>query len=260
MATGCMEVVSTPYPESAFEIPWVHCAFETVGPVASGVKAALIAKGDTKTNVIGIGGDGAMFDIGFGALSGAVERGHKILFVVTDNEAYMNTGIQRSGATFPYANTTTSPNGMVTHGKQEPKKPLPFIIAAHGAKYVASASVTNLFDLKNKVQKALATDGPTLLHVYVPCIPGWKIDSSITLDIAKKATETNVFPLYEIENGVIKLNYKPPEKKSVEEYLMMQGRFKHVTPEIVTKIQKYVDDRWAYLESMDGKKAFDTLF
>jgi pyruvate ferredoxin oxidoreductase beta subunit len=260
MATGCMEVVSTPYPETAFEQPWVHCAFETVGSVASGVKAALIAKGDTKTNVIGIGGDGAMFDIGFGALSGAVERGHKILFIVTDNEAYMNTGIQRSGATFPYANTTTSPNGQVIHGKQEAKKPLPFIIAAHGAKYVASASVANLFDLKNKVQKALATDGPTLLHVYVPCIPGWKIDSSITLDITRKAIDTNVFPIYEIEEGVLKINQKPTEKKPIEEYLMMQGRFKHVTPDIVEKIQKYVDARWAYLESVDGKKVFDTLF
>jgi pyruvate ferredoxin oxidoreductase beta subunit len=172
----------------------------------------------------------------------------------------MNTGIQRSGATFPYANTTTSPAGKVIPGKAEPKKPLPYIIAAHGAKYVASASVTNLFDLKQKVQKALATDGPTLLHVYVPCIPGWKIDSSITLDIAKKATETNVFPLYEIENGVVKINFKPAEKKPVEEYLMMQGRFKHVTPEIMKKIQEYVDARYKFLEENDGKKIFDTLF
>lgn len=583
MATGCMEVVSTPYPESAFEIPWVHCAFETVGSVASGVKASLIAKGDTKTNVIGMGGDGAMFDIGFGALSGALERGHKILFVVTDNEAYMNclaldslimtkeglkkiteinvgdevyafsqsthelvlkkcsgvfdngkkrvfeintssntikatgnhpflilqrngkegknkfvwkmveelkvgeevvtlkkglegksynfsniklskkgdykvnkinevnlpgksspkimklfgiyvgdgwtrinkaevgfalpngkkgrkeakqlieslswnnclsenenelqlrsiniarffdsqgfgkgaknkiipqwvftlplkekqafveglllsdgytigkshryvsasyellrtlrlllqtmdmqvgkihqqtkkkgvlvvkkqlladstygyvcfsgkqgamlkyanqnkqrnflfgnehfetkkilsiekkgiektldlrvdgehnfvangvvvhnTGIQRSGATFPYANTTTSPAGKIIVGKQEPKKPLTFIAAAHGIKYVASASVSNLFDLKTKVQKALATDGPSLLHVYVPCIPGWKMDSSLTIDISVKAFETNVFPLYEIENGVLKLNQKVPQKKELK--------------------------------------------
>ncbi|MEK6958675.1 MAG: thiamine pyrophosphate-dependent enzyme [archaeon] len=260
MATGCMEVVSTPYPETAWEIPWVHCAFETVGSVASGVKAALKIKGNNKTNVIGIGGDGAMFDIGFGALSGAVERGHKILYVVTDNEAYMNTGIQRSGATFPYASTTTTPAGTVIAGKQEPKKPLPFIIAAHGAKYVASASVANLYDLKAKVQKALATDGPTMLHVYVPCLPGWKIDSSITLDIARKALDTTAFVLYEIEDGVLKINNKPSEKKPIEEYLMMQGRFKHVTPEINKKIQDYVDKRYAFLVENDGKKIFDTLF
>jgi pyruvate ferredoxin oxidoreductase beta subunit len=259
MATGCMEVVSTPYPETAFEIPWVHCAFETVGSVASGVKAALISKGNTKTNVLGIGGDGAMFDIGFGALSGAIERGHKILYVVTDNEAYMNTGIQRSGATFPFANTTTTPAGKVISGKTDPKKPLPFIAAAHGVKYVATASVSNLFDLKNKVQKALATDGPSLLHVFVPCIPGWKIDSSVTLDVAVKAVETNVFPLYEIENGVLKLN-PVDSPKPVEEYLMMQGRFKHVTSEQVKLIQEYVDKRTKFLTDSNGKKMFDTLF
>jgi pyruvate ferredoxin oxidoreductase beta subunit len=260
MATGCMEVVSTPYPETAWELPWVHCAFENAAAVASGVKASLLTKGNTHTNVIAIGGDGAMFDIGFGAISGAVERGHKILYISTDNEAYQNTGIQRSGATFPYAATTTSPNGKVIHGKQQPKKPLPFIIAAHGAKYVATASVANLFDLKNKVQKALATDGPSYISVLVPCIPGWKIDSSMTIELSRLAQDTNVCPLYEIEDGVLKLNYKPTEKKPVEQYLMTQGRFKHLTPDLVGKIQKYVDDRWTYLSNSDGKKMFDTLF
>ncbi len=260
MATGCMEVVSTPYPESAWEVPWVHCAFENAAAVASGVKASLLSKGNTKTNVIAIGGDGAMFDIGFGAISGAVERGHKILYIATDNEAYQNTGIQRSGATFPYAATTTSPNGSVIHGKTQPKKPLPYIIAAHGAKYVATASVSNLFDLKNKVQKALNTDGPSFISVFVPCIPGWKIDSSIVIDLSRIAQDTTVYPLYEIENGVMKLNYTPAEKKPVEQYLMMQGRFKHLTPDLVEKIQKYVDERWKYLEESNGKKIFDTLF
>jgi pyruvate ferredoxin oxidoreductase beta subunit len=259
-ATGCMEVVSTPYPETAWEVPWVHCAFENTAAVASGVRASLNMKKDTTTNVIAMGGDGAMFDIGFGSLSGAMERGHKILFIVTDNEAYMNTGIQRSGATFPYANTTTSPAGKVIPGKQQPKKPLPFIAASHGLKYVASASVANLFDLKMKVQKALKVDGPSLLHVMVPCIPGWKMDSSMTLEIARKAMDTNVFPLYEIEDGVLKFNYKPTEKKPVEEYLMTQGRFKHLTPELVAKIQEYVNTRYAFLEGIEGKKVFDTLF
>ena len=258
--TGCMEVISTPYPETSWEVPWVHCAFENAPAVASGVRAALTSKEDKTTNVIVMGGDGAMFDIGFGSLSGALERGQKILFIVTDNEAYMNTGIQRSGATFPYAATTTSPAGKVIHGKQEPKKPLPFIAAAHGIKYVASASVANLFDLKNKVQKALKVEGPSVLHVMVPCLPGWKIDSSMTLEIARKAMDTNVFPLYEIEDGVFKFNYKPTEKKPVEEYLMVQGRFKHLTPDLVAKIQKYVDERIAFMDGIEGKKAFDVLF
>jgi pyruvate ferredoxin oxidoreductase beta subunit len=259
-ATGCMEVVSTPYPETAWEIPWVHCAFENASAVASGVRAALDAKGDKETNVIAIGGDGASFDIGFGSLSGALERGTKFLYIATDNEAYMNTGIQRSGATFPYANTTTSPAGKVIPGKQSPKKPLPFIAAAHGIKYVATASVMNLMDLHKKVKKALSIDGPTMITVFVPCVPGWKIDSSSGLDVARKAFETSVYPLYEIEDGVLTINQTPSEKKGVEEYLMMQGRFKHVTPEIAAKIQEYVDARWKFLTENNGKKIFDSLF
>jgi len=171
-----------------------------------------------------------------------------------------NTGIQRSGATFPFANTTTSPAGKVIPGKQQPKKPLPFIIAAHGAKYVATASVMNLFDLHKKVKKALATDGPSFITVFVPCVPGWKIDSSAGMDVARKAFETNVYPLYEIEDGVLTLNQKQDTRKGVEEYLMMQGRFKHVIPEHVKKIQEYVDMRFKFLEENNGKKIFDTLF
>jgi hypothetical protein len=170
-----------------------------------------------------------------------------------------NTGIQRSGATFPYANTTTTPAGKVIPGKQQPKKPLPFIVAAHGVRYVASASVMNLIDLNKKVKKALEFDGPTFLHIYVPCIPGWKIDASNAVSLAKKANETGVFPLYEIEDGVLKLN-KISERKPVDEYIMSQGRFKHVTPEIMVKIQEYVDARYKFLEENDGKKLFDTLY
>jgi pyruvate ferredoxin oxidoreductase beta subunit len=171
-----------------------------------------------------------------------------------------NTGIQRSGETFPYANTTTSPAGKTIHGKQGAKKPIPLIIASHGAKYVATASVTNLFDLKKKVEKALATEGPSFLTVLVPCIPGWKIDSSMILELARKAFETNVYPLYEIEEGVLRLTKNTSEKKPVEEYLMPQGRFKHLTPEEVKKIQAYVDTRYKFIEENDGKKLFDTLF
>jgi pyruvate ferredoxin oxidoreductase beta subunit len=258
-ATGCMEVVSTPYPQTSWEVPFVHCGFQNAPAVASGVRAALNMQGKTSTNVLAMGGDGAMFDIGFGSLSGAVERGHKIMYVVTDNEAYMNTGIQRSGATFPYANTTTSPAGKAIPGKQQPKKPLPFIMAAHGIQYAASANVSNIIDLKNKVEKALAVDGPSFLHVFTPCTPGWKIDASSTITVARKAVETWVAPIYEIEKGIVKLNQKP-KPAPVEEYLMMQGRFKHVTPDIAKKIQSYVDKRRKFLEENEGKQIFDMLY
>ena len=170
-----------------------------------------------------------------------------------------NTGIQRSGATFPYASTTTSPAGKVIHGKQQPKKPLPFIVAAHGIEYVATASVSNLIDLKNKVEKALKVDGPSFLHVLVPCTPGWKIDASSTIEIARKAVDTWAGPVYEIERGILKLNQKP-EIKPIEEYLMMQGRFKHVTPSEVEKIQEYVNKRKRFLEENDGKEIVDVLY
>jgi len=170
-----------------------------------------------------------------------------------------NTGIQRSGATFPYANTTTSPAGKVMPGKQQPKKPLPFIVAAHGIEYVATANVSNIIDLTNKVKKALAVDGPSFLHVLVPCTPGWKIDASSTITVARKAVDTWVAPIYEIEKGILKLNQKPVAKP-VEEYLMMQGRFKHVIPEHVLKIQEYVDARKKFLEENDGKQVFDLLY
>lgn len=258
-ATGCMEVVSTPYPETAWKLPWVHCAFENASAVASGVRAALDAKKDTETNLIAIGGDGASFDIGFGSMSGAIERGTKFLYVATDNEAYMNTGIQRSGATFPYANTTTSPAGKVIPGKPDPKKPLPLIVAAHGVKYVATASIMNIPDLHKKVKKALAVDGPSFLLVTTPCTPGWKIEPSQTMDVSKASFDTGVVPLYEIENGVLTFTQKPSEKKPVEEYLKLQGRFKHVTPEIIAKIQEYVDARFSFLESIEGKKVFDDI-
>ena len=260
MSTGCSEVFSTPYPETSWNIPWIHCAFENNASVAAGIDSALKAQGiRDKVNLLVLGGDGASFDIGFGALSGAIERGHKFTYICTDNEAYQNTGVQRSGATFPYAATTTSPAGKKIPGKQEPKKPLPFIVAAHGTQYVASASIFNLQDLNKKVKKALAVDGPSFIHAFVTCPLGWKSDPAKTIEVAKLAYETNVFPIYEIEGGVFKFNQRPSEKKPVEEYLKLQGRFKHLTPELVAKVQKYVDERMAFMESIDGKKAFDAL-
>ncbi len=171
-----------------------------------------------------------------------------------------NTGVQRSGATFPYASTTTSPAGKKIPGKQEPKKPLPYIIASHGIKYVASMSPANLLDLKTKVQKALAIPHASFLHAYCVCPVGWHCKSDDTIELSKLAIQTRVFPLYELENGVVKINQKVEKPKPVLEYLQLQGRFKHLGEEEVQKIQDYVDARYKFLLDMDGKKAFDVLF
>ncbi len=172
--TGCMEVVSTPYPETSWEVPWVHGAFENNASIASGVERALKMQGKTDVKVLVLGGDGGTYDIGFRGLSGAFERGHNITYVCTDNEAYMNTGIQRSGAT-PYgASTTTSPAGSQSIGKEEKKKDIVSILASHHSPYVATTSVGYHTDLVNKTKKALEIEGPTFLNVYSPCVPGWK--------------------------------------------------------------------------------------
>jgi pyruvate ferredoxin oxidoreductase beta subunit len=262
-ATGCMEVVSSGFPLSAWKIPWVHSAFENASAVASGIDKALKILGKREgVNLIVFGGDGATFDIGFQSLSGAIERGHKFLYVVTDNEVYANTGAQRSSASFPYSNTTTTPAGKKIPGKLEPKKPLSLIIASHGVPFVASATPSNPQDLARKVKKALSFNAPTFLHVLAPCIPSWGYESSKGLDLARLAIQTRVFPLFEIENGILSFSQKilKENAKPVEEYLKVQGRFKHLTPELVKKIQEYVDARYSFLESIEGKKAFDVLY
>lgn len=262
-ATGCMEVVSSGFPETAWKIPWIHSAFENACAVASGIDTSLKAqKKRDGVNLIVLGGDGSSFDIGFQALSGAIERGHKFLYVVTDNEAYSNTGYQRSGATPPYANTSTIPVGKESFGKLSPKKPLGLIIASHGIPYVATATVANPLDLAKKVKKGLSFNHASFLHVLSPCLQGWAYPSAKGIDLTKLAIQTRVFPLYEIENGILTFNQKVTKEdaKPVEEYLKMQGRFKHVTPEIAQKIQEYVDARYSFLESIEGKKAFDVLY
>ncbi|MCX6798851.1 MAG: pyruvate synthase subunit PorB [Candidatus Diapherotrites archaeon] len=263
MATGCMEVISTPYPETAWKVPWIHVAFENNSAVASGIDAALKTQGKREgVNLLVLGGDGASFDIGFGALSGAIERGHKFTYVCTDNEAYMNTGVQRSGATPFLANTTTSPAGSKVHGKQEPKKPLPLIVASHGARYVATASPANILDLHRKMKKALGAEGPSFILAYSPCPTGWYIAGENSIEIARLAIQTRIFPVYEIENGVLKFTQKVEKEaaKPVKEYLQMQGRFKHLSAEEVERIQKYVDERYEFLLGIEGKKCFDVLF
>jgi pyruvate ferredoxin oxidoreductase beta subunit len=227
--TGCLEVMTTPYPESAWEVPWIHSLFENTAAVASGIEAALRAlgrKGDTK--VIAMGGDGATVDIGIRGISGAFERGDDITYVCIDNEAYMNTGVQRSGATPFNASTTTSPPGTRSFGNPRPKKNMPAIMAAHGSPYVATTSISYPKDMMRKVKKAVDIEGPTYIHTHAPCTTGWRFDTSKTVEIGKLAVETALWPLYEMENGEITSVRKVKKPKPVEEYLKAQGRFKHL--------------------------------
>ncbi|HOW42242.1 MAG TPA: thiamine pyrophosphate-dependent enzyme [Candidatus Omnitrophota bacterium] len=226
--TGCLEVFSTKYPESAFEVPFVHSLFENCAAVASGVEAALkyLGKKDS-INVIAEAGDGGTADIGLQALSGMLERGHDILYVCYDNEAYMNTGIQRSGLTPFKANTTTSPKGAKSFGNLRYKKPMPEIALAHGIPYMATATVGYPQDLQRKVKKALSIKGPKYIQVHVPCPLGWQHPSNQTFDVAKLAVETGLYPLVEFENGKL-IGVRKIKALPVEEYLKVQGRFKHL--------------------------------
>jgi pyruvate ferredoxin oxidoreductase beta subunit len=250
-ATGCMEVVSSPYPQTAWKVPWIHSAFENSAAVGAGIEAALKCQ-KKNTNVLVIAGDGGTFDIGLQALSGLVERNHDVCFVCYDNEAYQNTGIQRSGATPKYAATTTTPAGKLIHGKIEWKKHMPFIIAAHNENvYVATSNVAFPADIYNKVKKGLENKGPAYIQIFAPCIPGWKIPSNITPEISRLAFKSNIYPLYEIENGIVKITQKPAEKMPVERYLMLQGRFKHLSRKEIEEIQKHVDDQWNKLLKLE---------
>ena len=244
-ATGCMEVISSPYPETAWEIPWIHVAFENSAAVASGVEAALKALGKKdKTKVIAFAGDGGTVDIGFQALSGALERGHDFLYICYDNEAYMNTGIQRSGST-PYgASTTTSPPGKVSYGNKTFKKDMPSIVAAHGIPYVATASAAFPLDYMEKVKKALSVEGPAYIQVHASCTPGWGIPNEKSIEVLRKAVDSGMWVLYEIEEGDAKVTYKPSKKVPVRDYLKMQKRFKHLTDEHIAEIQAHIDKRW----------------
>jgi len=242
--TGCLEVFSTKYPETAWGVPWVHSLFENAAAVASGVESALKYLGKKETiNVIAQAGDGGTGDIGLQALSGMLERGHDILYVCYDNEAYMNTGIQRSGLTPFASNTTTSPVGGVSAGNIRPKKPLPEIAAAHGIPYVATASVGIIPDLQRKVKKAISIRGPKYIQIHVPCPLGWRHDPALTMQVGKLAVETGLYPLIEYENGVLSAVRKITPKP-VEEYLKTQGRFKHIVnnPQELSLIQEIADN------------------
>lgn len=241
----CWAVIDGPFPYSSLGIPIFHCAFETAASSASGVRAGLDMVGDTETTVVGWAGDGGTFDIGLQALSGAAERNENIIYVCYDNEAYMNTGIQRSSAT-PYgAWTTTTP---VKHFKTRPKKDINAIMAAHRIPYIATASVGYPEDLFKKAAKARALNGTRFLHIFAPCPAGWKSRPQDTVKLARIAVQTGVFPLYEIEGGEkTTINIKLKEKKPVTDYLKLQGRFRHLTEPEIAHMQEDVDRNWERL-------------
>jgi len=247
----CWSVIDGPFPYSSLDVPIFHCAFETAAASASGVKAGLEMVGDKETTVVAWAGDGGTFDIGLQALSGAAERNDNIIYVCYDNEAYMNTGIQRSSAT-PYgAWTTTTP---VKHFKDQPKKDIVAIMAAHCIPYVATASVAYPEDLYRKMKKAKDIKGTRFFHIFAPCPSGWKSRPEDTIKLARLAVQTCYFPLYEIEWGEkYTLNIKPKEKKPVVEYLRLQGRFSHLTEKEINLIQAEVDRKWERLLRLCGQ-------
>ena len=258
MATGCMEIISTPLPLTDWKLPWIHVAFENAAAVASGIEAGLKVMMDKgriprkNIHIVAIGGDGGTSDIGLQALSGAFERGTKFTYICVDNEAYMNTGIQRSSST-PYgAATTTSPPGKRSIGQSRWKKDMPAIAAAHRIPYVATACPSYPFDLFDKVKKAKMVDGPSYLHILSVCPTGWRIPSNSSIRYGRLAVESGMFPLYEIEKGRYKLSYNPEPLKHIVDYMDGQGRYRHLTVRNVSDIQQKVTKNWEKLKSRCG--------
>jgi len=227
-ATGCSEVYSSKWDESAWGQPWVHSVFENAAGVATGILAALRQRGNKTTKVVAQGGDGATFDIGFGLISGMWERGDDILYICYDNEAYMNTGVQGSGATPHGAGTTTTPAGRAIPGNRQFKKDMISIALAHGLKYVAATTSGFPLDIEQKVKKALTFPGPTYLQILTPCVPGWGHESDMAIDLGKLAVQTGLYPVLEFENGILVNKMKINKPKPVTEYLKHQKRFKHI--------------------------------
>ncbi|MEW6231357.1 MAG: 3-methyl-2-oxobutanoate dehydrogenase subunit beta [Chloroflexota bacterium] len=245
LPASCWSIIAGPFPYSALSVPVYHTAFETGGSTAAGVRAALDMKGDTETTVVAWAGDGGTFDIGLQALSGAVERGENFIYVCYDNEAYMNTGIQRSSATPFGAWTSTTPIGRT---KDQPKKDIVGIMAAHRIPYTATANIAYPEDLVRKFQKARAMNGSRFIHILATCPPGWRIASDLSVKVARMAVQTKIFPLYEVENGVKYTINVRPKGLPVSLYLKMQDRFKHLTAEDMAIIQENVDREWKRLE------------
>ncbi|RKY12333.1 MAG: pyruvate ferredoxin oxidoreductase [Planctomycetota bacterium] len=255
-ATGCLEVGSSIFPYSAWNVPWIHTAFENAAATVSGIAAMAKVQAKKKPTAkkikcVAIGGDGGTYDIGIQALSAAMERGHDLLYICYDNGAYMNTGIQRSGATPLGAATTTTPVGTVISGKQQQRKDLSRIMVAHHVEYVAQASIHNPIDLSNKIKKGIELDGPAFLNILAPCIPGWRINPDMAVESASLAVETRFWPLYEVEGGSYKVNYKPKQNKPITDWLFTQGRFRHLkNPQwahMIEEFQSRIDEQWEWL-------------
>ncbi|MBI1285223.1 MAG: pyruvate ferredoxin oxidoreductase [Thiobacillus sp.] len=226
-ATGCLEIFTTPWPESSWRLPWMHSLFENTGAIAAGMEAALKAQGKS-TKVLAFGGDGGTFDIGFQALSGMLERGHNVLYVCYDNEAYMNTGIQRSSSTPHAAMTTTSPVGRDRMGKRHLKKDILSIIASHHIPFAASASVAYPSDIRKKVRRAMEIEGPTFLLIHSPCPLGWGHDGALSIEVARLAVQSGLFPLIELERGELIGTMPLRQPRPVTDYLRLQQRFSHL--------------------------------
>jgi len=265
IATGCLEVSTTRFPYTAWRTPLIHSAFENASTTIAGVESAykaMVRSGKMQERdlaFVAFGGDGATYDIGFQWLSGALERGHRFIYVCLNNEGYMNTGIQRSGATVLGTWTTTTPVGKVVPGKPVWRKDLTGIVASHRIPFVAQAAPYAWRDLMTKVQRADAVQGPAFLNVLAPCTRGWRYEPEDTIRISRLATETCLWPLYEVDHGVWKLNYRPRTKRPVTDWLESQGRFAHLLrPEnqpVVEEIQRRVDEEWEQLLQRCGEAA-----
>ncbi len=226
-ATGCLEIFTTPWPESSWRLPWMHSLFENTGAIAAGMEAALKAQGKS-TQVLAFGGDGGTFDIGFQALSGMLERGHNVTYVCFDNEAYMNTGIQRSSSTPHAAMTTTSPPGRERMGKRHLKKDILSIVAAHHIPYAATSSVAYPSDIRKKVRRAISIEGPAFLQIHCPCPLGWGHDGAESIAVARLAVQSGLFPVIELERGELIGSMPIRTPRPVTEYLRLQQRFRHL--------------------------------
>ncbi len=257
-ATGCLEVATTIFPYTAWDTSYIHNAFENAAATISGVETAyrsLKKQGKIKSKkdikFIAFGGDGGTYDIGLQSLSGAMERGHDMLYICYDNEGYMNTGIQRSSATPRGAATTTAPAGKVIPGKMQRRKDLTTILAAHHIPYAAQTAPHHWKDLTRKVEKAVTTPGPAFLNILSPCHRGWRMKEEDSIEICRIAADTCFWPLYEVEDGKYKINYTPKEKKPITDFLVHQGRFKHILDgkhdDVVAALQEDVDREWARL-------------
>lgn len=247
---GCTSIIAGSTSAAVFNVPMIHAAFGSASSIASGIAEALEKKGKKEVNVVVWAGDGGTYDIGLSSLSGAAERGHNILYVLDDNEAYMNTGIQRSGGTPRGAWTTTT-----IKGKKEEKKDILDIMLSHHLPYIATASIAYPLDFYNKVKKAIEKKGFKFIHLMAPCPPGWRFDFSLTVEMARRAVLSGAWILMELENGRLKLN--PPSKTMIEkrrlpleEYISMQGRFKYVDDELLKELKMDVEERWKRIKTI----------